>query len=47
MWIYIESERGLYTTGFYDPEGKFQGDRDFDNKEDAAARCNYLNGGLK
>ena len=45
MWVYIRSEPGLWTVGFYDPDGKFQPDSDHDNISDAAERCHYLNGG--
>lgn len=45
MYVYIQSEPGLWTTGFYDPKGKFHSDQDFDDKELAAARVHYLNGG--
>ncbi len=53
-YVYIESEhwtdekgigRSLYTVGFYDPEGEWQPESDHDNKEDAAKRVHYLNGG--
>lgn len=48
MYIYILSESGadyrLYTVGFYDPNGKFQPESDWNNTEDAAKRVNYLNG---
>ena len=43
-WVYIESEKGLWTTGFYDYEGKWNTDRDFSDKEDAAKRVHWLNG---
>lgn len=45
MWIYLESEPGLFTVGFYDPKGNFQGDSDHNTREEAAARVHYLNGG--
>lgn len=53
-WIYIQTERwtdedgtphSLFTVGFYDPQGKFQPDSDHSRREDAALRCNFLNGG--
>lgn len=28
MWVFIESEPGLWTVGFYDPEGKWQAESD-------------------
>lgn len=45
MWIYLRSEPGLWTVGFYNPEGKFQTDSDHEIREEAAKRCHYLNGG--
>lgn len=45
MYVYIQSEPGLYTVGFYDPNGKWHSDSDHDNKVDAADRVHYLNGG--
>ena len=45
MWIYIQTERQLFTVGFYDPSGTFHGDRDWPSREAAAARVHYLNGG--
>jgi len=47
MWVYIRSEPGLWTVGFYNPNGKWQTDGDFDTREDAAERVHYLNGGSK
>lgn len=54
-YVYIETEnwmdhdagvrRHLYTVGFYKPDGKFESDSDHDNKDSAAARVHYLNGG--
>jgi hypothetical protein len=44
-WVYVRSEPGLWTTGFYDPAGHWQPDDDFASREDAAARVSYLNGG--
>ena len=45
MYVYIETERFLWTVGFYDPTGKFHSDSDYPHVEEAAARVNYLNGG--
>ncbi len=44
MWIYIESDRGIFTTGFYKGE-VFKGDADFPTREAAAERVSFLNGG--
>ena len=50
MYVYIQSEtpaetppHGLYTVGFYDPDGKWQPESDFNTREEAAARVAYLN----
>lgn len=43
-WIYKQTEPGLYTVGFYAPNGEFHTDSDHDSKEEAAKRCHYLNG---
>jgi hypothetical protein len=45
MYVYIESEPGLYTVGFYDSKGKWQPESDHTSKEAAAERIHYLNGG--
>lgn len=45
-WVYHQFHQGLYTTGFYDPNGEFQRDRDYDTREDAALRVSFLNGGV-
>lgn len=47
MSVYIQSEHShdLFTVGFYDPSGSWQPDSDHTNREAAAARVHYLNGG--
>ena len=45
MYVYILSEPNLYTVGFYKPDGKWMPESDWSDKEDAAKRVNYLNGG--
>lgn len=45
MYVYIQSERNLYTVGFYNPDGKWQPESDHDTSEEAANRVRYLNGG--
>ena len=51
MYVYIVSEHSshtgndLYTVGFYDPKGNWHPESDHDDKEKAAARVAYLNGG--
>lgn len=44
-WVYIRSEPGLYTVGFYSPDGKWHGDSDHESVDEAAKRVHYLNGG--
>jgi len=47
MYVYINSERGLWTVGFYAPDGKWNPESDHDNTEEAAKRVAWLNGGGK
>lgn len=44
MYVYIQSERGLWTVGFYTPKGKWEPESDHNDKEDAAKRVAWLNG---
>jgi len=46
-WVYIRTEPRLWTVGFYDPSGKFQTDSDHSDREEAAQRVHYLNGGTE
>ena len=45
MYVYIQSERCLWTVGFYDPSGKFIPESDYSSMIAAATRVAYLNGG--
>lgn len=45
MYVYIRSEPGLWTVGFYAPDGEWMPESDHDSAESAAKRTNYLNGG--
>lgn len=47
MYVYIQSESSpdLFTVGFYDPSGQWQPDSDHSDREEAAQRVRYLNGG--
>ena len=45
MYVYLNSEPGLWTVGFYDPNGRFQPESDHNSKQEAAERVHYLNGG--
>ena len=44
-YVYIKSEPGLWTVGFYDPSGKWHAESDHESSEAAANRVHYLNGG--
>jgi len=44
-YVYIKSEPGLWTVGFYDPSGKWQPESDHVHRDAAAERVHYLNGG--
>lgn len=44
MWVYIESESGLWTVGFYSPDNEWHPESDHSNREEAAQRVAYLNG---
>ena len=46
-WVYIQSEIGpdLFTVGFYTPSGDWQAESDYTDREQAARRVHYLNGG--
>lgn len=45
QYVYIKSEPGLYTVGFYDPSGKWQPESDHSDSNDAEWRVHWLNGG--
>ncbi|GAI69606.1 unnamed protein product [marine sediment metagenome] len=44
-YVYIRTEPGVWTVGFYEPHGEWVAESDHSSKEDAAARVHYLNGG--
>ncbi len=44
-WLYLQSEPGLWTVGWYEPNDKWHAESDHDSEEKAAARVHYLNGG--
>lgn len=44
MYVYVMSEPGLWTVGFYDPAGKWHAESDFNDRDDAAKRVAWLNG---
>jgi len=43
-YVYINSEPGVWTVGFYDPNGKFHPESDHPNSQLAAERVHWLNG---
>lgn len=45
MYVYINSEPGLWTVGYYMPNGKFDPESDHGSIKEAADRVHYLNGG--
>jgi hypothetical protein len=45
MYVYQSFEPGLYTVGFYKPDGKFAPESDHESREEAARRVAYLKGG--
>lgn len=44
-WIYLRSEGGLWTVGFFDPKGTWFTDSDHSTQAAAAERVHWLNGG--
>jgi hypothetical protein len=44
-WVYRRTEPGLWTVGFYAPDGTWHTDSDHDSAEAAAERVAWLNGG--
>lgn len=44
MYVYIKSEPGLWTVGFYAPNGEWNPESDHDKPKDAAERVAWLNG---
>lgn len=44
MYVYIKSEPGLWTVGFYAPGGQWIPESDHDDPEKAAQRVAWLNG---
>lgn len=45
MYVYIRSEPNLYTVGFYDPQGQWHPESDWNTTKQAADRVAWLNGG--
>ena len=44
-YVYIQTESGLWTVGFYRPDGSWEPESDYSDKEEAAKRVHWLNGG--
>lgn len=44
MYVYIQSEPGLWTVGFYDPSGNWHAESDHPSTDEAAKRVAWLNG---
>lgn len=44
-WVYRQTEPGLWTVGFYAPDGRWEPQTDHGSEDEAAARVHYLNGG--
>ena len=43
-YVYIRSEPGLWTVGFYDSDGQWEPESDHSGSEEAARRAAWLNG---
>lgn len=44
MYVYQETEKGLWTVGYYTPTGAWMPESDHDVRERAAKRVAWLNG---
>lgn len=47
VWVYMRTEPGLWTVGFYAPDGIWHADSDHGSSDEAAERVHYLNGGAR
>ena len=45
MWVYQRTEGNLYSVGFYRPDGTWIPESDYNDREQAARRVHFLNGG--
>lgn len=45
MWVYKQTERSLWTVGFYSPDGEWVPESDYPSSDAAALRVRFLNGG--
>jgi len=46
-YVYIKSEPQLWTVGFYTHDGAWTPESDYSDREEAAKRVSWLNGGAK
>ena len=46
MYVYKKSLMDLWSVGFYDPDGDYIRESEYDKEEEAADRVHYLNGGV-
>lgn len=46
-YVYLDNRKdaGVFTVGFYDPQGKWHPESDWSTSDEAAARVHFLNGG--
>jgi len=44
QYVYQSFEKGLWTVGFYDPQGNWHPESDHETPDRAAARVAYLHG---
>lgn len=49
MWVYIQIARAVrgWEVGHYSGSGRWIPESGHDSSENAATRCNYLNGGIE
>lgn len=45
MYVYIQTDKNQWTVGFYDPNGNFIPESDWELAHQAAIRVHWLNGG--
>jgi len=43
-YVYLQSEPGLWTVGFYGPDDRWVAESDYEDRNLAAMRCSVLNG---
>ena len=45
MWVYKQDKSGLFLVGYWTPNKRWVLDSKWEDKDNAAARVHYLNGG--